>query len=141
MKKMMKKIISILLTFTIICTLLIPVGITKTELIQTATPILEFGRIEGGLMGFAIEFNNTGNTNLSNLTWRTTMTGGFILFSKEANGTIDNITYNSTKIATVVPVIGIGVTEIEIRADADEVPPIITTKRARVLFIFVIIDE
>ncbi len=138
---MMKKTISLILIITLLGALLIPTGLTKTEIVQTTGPTLEFGRIEGGLMGFAVEFNNTGDTNLTNLTWQTTMTGGLILFNQEANGTINNITYNSSAVATVVPIIGLGRTEIQIRADADDVAPILTTKQARVILIFVIIDD
>lgn len=137
----MKKTISYIFALAIIGTILLPIGLAHTETIQLTTPTLEFGRIEGGLMGFAVEFNNTGTTNLTNLTWQTTMTGGLILFNKEANGTIANISANSTKIATIVPIIGLGKTEIEIRADADDVPPIVITKQATVFFIIVLINE
>jgi hypothetical protein len=120
--------------------LLISIGVSQKNTQLITSPQFEIGRIEGGFFGFAIEFNNTGTTNLTNLTWKTTITGGFILIGAEANGTILDISPNGSGIATIVPIIGLGNVEIEIRADADDVAPIFLKIPARVFFIIVIIE-
>jgi hypothetical protein len=120
--------------------LIIPIGVGQKNIQRINSPQLEIGRIEGGLFGFAVEFNNTGTRNLTNLTWRTTIAGGFILFGREGNGTILDISPNGSEIATIVPIIGLGNVEIEIRAVADDVAPISLTVPARIFFIIVLID-
>ena len=136
----MKKALSLLVALLLSGTVLLPIGLTQKDAQLITSPQLEIGRIDGGLFGFAVEFNNTGTTNLTNLTWKTTITGGFILFGKEANGTILDISPNGSEIATIVPIIGLGNVEIEIRADADDVAPIFLTIPARVFFIVVLIE-
>ncbi|MBU0496433.1 MAG: hypothetical protein KKC68_06465 [Candidatus Thermoplasmatota archaeon] len=100
-------------------------------------PVLEFGRIDAGILGFAVEFNNTGTGNLTNLNWQTSMEGGFIFYGKEASGTIDYIQPGTSEVATIVPVIGLGRTTITILADSPVTAPISKTVDATVLFIFV----
>ena len=136
----MKKVLIILTVILTSSILFIPIGLTQKDTQLLTTPQLELGRIEGGLFGFAVEFNNTGTTNLTNLTWKTTLTGGFILFGREANGTILDISPNGSGIATIVPIIGLGNVEIEIRADAEEVAPLFHTIPARMFFIVVLIE-
>jgi hypothetical protein len=136
----MKKSLNLFIVILLSITLIIPIGLTQKNTQLITSPQLEIGRIEGGLFGFAVEFNNTGATNLTNLTWRTTLTGGFILYGKEANGTILDISPNGSEIATVVPIIGLGTIEIELRADADDITPIFLTIPARVFFIIILID-
>ncbi len=96
---------------------------------------LEITEIKGGL-GFTVEITNTGEVNATNVEWEIAI--GILHPTWVYNGTWDSLAPGESRIASVSPLIGLGIPKYTISAQADNAEQTSVKGKILVLFILVI---
>jgi hypothetical protein len=102
-------------------------------------PFLTIGTINGGLLAVTTDIKNIGEASATNVVWKITVDGDFILSGQTMSGTMGYLGVSSTARIENAPVLGFGNVIITVTVSADGVPEVIKTVNGFVFFIFVIV--
>jgi hypothetical protein len=93
--------------------------------------------ITGGF-GIKATINNNGTLNASNIQWKFTLTGGFILLGKTKSGTITSLVAGTSDTVKDSPIVGFGKTTIKLEVTCAEGVSATQSKTGTVILFFVI---
>jgi hypothetical protein len=111
----------------------LPVTITDLK------PLLTIGTINGGLLAVTSNIKNVGEASATNIKWKITVVGDFMVSGLSMSGTLTSLGVNTVATIENAPVLGFGNAIITITVSADGVSEVAKTVNGFVLFIFVIV--
>lgn len=102
---------------------------------------LKIGKIKGGIASVNAEINNIGDSNLSNVNWSVSVTGGLFDFISRSNeGTFTILEADSVESVRAFPILGLGKIDITVAVTAEGIGGTISkTEKGLVLGFLVII--
>ena len=102
-------------------------------------PVLDVGILSSGVLKTGANVWNRGAVNATNVSYRISLDGGFILLGKETTGTITQINPGEYVSITSSPIIGFGKTKVLVEVEL----PVSTDFReqgATILFFYVYVN-
>ena len=112
-----------------------PLLVTITDL----KPLLIIGTINGGLLAVTTDVKNIGQASATDVVWKITIDGDFMVSGLSMSGTITSLGVSNTASIENAPVLGFGNVIITVKVSADGVPEVIKTVNGFVFFIFIIV--
>ena len=107
------QIVAILIVFGLLISSFSVLGITDSQNVE-----LEIGKVTGGFARINAEILNIGDSDISNVEWSTSISGGFIGGITKANsGIISLLLSNDAEVVSSAPIIGFGRITIHITAN------------------------
>jgi glucose/arabinose dehydrogenase len=110
--------------------------IPKQQIASKSESILQIEVITGDF-GVNAFLRNTGQNNLTQITWQVTINGGLVLLGKNTDGTIPLLAADSSESIQVPFIIGFGKTTITVSAEASEGDAALKTNKAQLLGPFI----
>jgi len=102
-------------------------------------PLLTIGTINGGLLAVTTDIKNIGEASATNVVWKITVDGDFMVSGLSMSGTMTSLGLSNTASIENAPVLGFGNVIITVKVSADGVPEVIKTVNGFVFFIFIIV--
>ena len=111
----------------------LPVTITDLK------PLITIGTINGGLLAVTSSIKNIGEASATNIKWKITIDGDFMVSGLSMSGTLTSLGVNNLATIENAPVLGFGSAIITVTVSADGVSEVAKTVNGFVFFIFVIV--
>ncbi|KYK21936.1 hypothetical protein AYK25_02995 [Thermoplasmatales archaeon SM1-50] len=113
----------------------IPLIVTITSI----KPLLSIGEINGGLFAVSSEIQNIGEIPVTNINWRITIDGTFIISGQTLSANIPSLGIGNKASIENAPILGFGKIIITITVSADGIPEITKTANGYLFFIYIIL--
>lgn len=110
-----------------------------TVIITDLKPLLTIETINGGLLAVTTAIKNIGEASATNIVWKITLDGNFILSGQTTSGTITTLDVSGTGTIEASPVLGFGPVTITVSVNADGVSEVVKTVNGFVFFIYIIV--
>jgi hypothetical protein len=96
--------------------------------------VLKIQSVMGGVLGVKALIQNTGDTDLSDITWTITVKGGLLgMINRTRTALIPELRAGKSKIALLLPIIGVGAIEVMVTATMPNMNIIKKTRQGVVL--------
>jgi hypothetical protein len=96
--------------------------------------VLKIQDVMGGILGVKAIIQNTGDTSLTSISWTITVKGGSLgMINRTRSGTIQDLRAGKSRIALLLPIIGMGNIEVVVTVTMPSMNMIKKTKQGFVL--------